>query len=149
MKILNSIKDHANSILLIVVFLFFGWSVGYDLVRAFNPDVNKITSDVINALVGDVIDARMQPMKESLARIEDRLSNENDYSVILMAEEVNKFRTAKEVDDRVSFLIENNWNAQIAAMRYLSQNSDAREALKTMIIYEEVYKALLTKIMSY
>jgi len=93
---------------LVAILSVMGFS---SVATALFPNAANISEDVISALIGDVLNKRVNTMEESLVRIEKQLSHADDYSIILLTLEMNTFRTASEVDERVDFLLENQWNA--------------------------------------
>lgn len=143
------IKRNYQLIVLIMLLLILGVSTTLSVMGAVFPRATQVSRDVIGSVIGDVLDEKVEPLEEALSRIESKLAHDNNYSVILMAVEMNTLRSSAQVDARIDFLEENKWNAQIAAMKYLSEDSEARAALKKMVPNEEVYLALLTRIMRY
>lgn len=140
---------HYRTIMIVLLFAVFGVTGGNSISRVIFPDVAQLSEEVVGVIIGNILEEKINPLQESIARIEEKLSLENDYSVILLSMEMNQFRSASEVDIRIDFLEENHWNAQIAALKYVSDNQDAKEALKKRIVYDEVYKALLMRVERY
>jgi len=131
---------------LFILLTFFGFS---QLREAIFPNSANISEEVITALIGNVLDKRVSTMEESLTRIERQLTHADDFSIILLTLEMNTFRTAIEVDERIDYLIENKWNAQLAALRFIAKHPEALEDLEKQIVYEEVFLALKKRIMSF
>ena len=143
------LKKYYQVLVIVALLLIFGYQITATIVKAAFPKVAGVSEDVIEAVIGDAIDRKVAPLQESLDRIEEKLSYENDFAVQMILLEVADMRTAEEVDSRINFLEDNNWNSQLAALRYLANNHEARAALEKMIIYEPVRLALMARIAKY
>lgn len=149
MNIKEFVQKHFSATVVVLLLMTLGWNMTWDVVKAANPDAAQITRDVIETLVGDVIDAKVRPLEESMKRIEAQLSIKNDFPVMVLELEMNMFSTADEVNDRIDVWESQVWGVQLAAMKYISNNQMARDELKQRIIYPEVYMAFMKRVMRY
>jgi hypothetical protein len=148
-KFLAFVQGHYQALIFSLLVLILGWSIGSSVWKVAFPKAAGMTEDVIEALVGDVIDKRVAPMEESLVRIEEALRKEVEFPVSILVLEMNRFSTPKEVDDRVDIWESQVWGVQLAAMKYVSEHKDAQERLRDMIIYDDVYLAFMKRAMVY
>jgi len=166
MNIKDTIKNHKVGslivLLCIIVSLFCGVQV-FSIMKIISPDVANLTEETTSVLLSSVIQKEMAPLVEEyknqalilqehtfkLEDIQDKLDKEAIYPVMLMAKEVETFNSAGQVDDRVAFLENNKWNAQLAAMEYLAENTSALETLREKVVYDEVFYALKAHILRY
>ena len=143
------VKRHFQLIVLGLLVLTLGFNTTASIVSAVNPRVANMSQEVIEALIGDVVDERIDPVAKDVEQILELVAFDNSFSVILIATEMNDIRSAAAVHERIDFLESNRWNAQIAAMRYLAQNPGALEELGRLVPNREVYEAVLTRILRY
>ena len=130
--------------LMIIVFMF---GYGIKLRQMVISGYGMLSEDgpVISILEG-VIDSRLEPIQSDIDEMKGMLKTRNQYAVQLIFIEVKDFSTAEEVDDRFNFLMENNWNAQIAALKCLAIDMAARDELCEMLVDEHVKMAVLRRI---
>ena len=143
------IKKHFQLIVLGLLVVTLGFNTTSSIISAVNPRVANMSQEVIEAIIGDVVDEKIDPIEEKTDRILELVSFDNSYPVIMIATEVSELRTAEAVHARVDFFEDNNWNAQIAAMRYMAQNPDSFIELERRVPNSEVYEAILTRILRY
>jgi len=130
-KLKQLIKEHSFKVLIILLLTntFASlWLPAKDLTSyMYKKDVSSMIQHVI-----------AQSIKES---IEDA---KVDYSLQLMLAETKNIRTTKEVDAKITFWKDNNWNAQLVALKIVLNSEYATEQLRKMMYNEQVYKALIS-----
>lgn len=146
---MDFIKKNFQVLALGLLVLVFGINIATTVITAINPRLANMSQDVIEAIIGDVVDEKIEPVAQTVEEIRQFVAFSNNYSVLLIATEVNELRTPQAVHERVDFLESNSWNAQIAAMRFISQNKESQNALKELVPNPAVYEAILTRILNY
>lgn len=144
---MEGLKKNWKIIGLVLVMALFGVDKAVDIIQ--QPAAQEFGEATLKAVFDPIIDEKITPLSKAIDRIENKISTETSYPVILLSMEMSECRTADDVDSKMKFYQDNGWNAQLAAMKYLSNVPEARNELKNYIIYDEVYKALLIKAMSY
>lgn len=132
-------------ILLGLVIFMFGYGIKLKQMVVSGYGILSKDGPVITILE-DVIDAKLEPIQADIDEMKGMLKTRNQYAVQLVFIEVKNFSTAKEVDERFDFLMNNQWNAQIAALKCLSLDVAARNELCELLVDEEVEMAVLRRI---
>lgn len=73
MGFVKFLKDHGIAIIVILVALSFGWDVAKDVFRELQPGKALVTEEVIESIIGDVIDKRNQSLIDSIDSLEKKV----------------------------------------------------------------------------
>ena len=146
---MDFIKKNFQVLALGLLVLVFGINIATTVITAVNPRLANMSQDVIEAIIGDVVDEKIEPVALAVEEIKELVAFDNNYSVLLIATEVNQLRTAEAVHARVDYFEEQKWTAQIAAMRSISQSKELQNALKDMVPNPAVRDAILARISNY
>lgn len=131
----------------LVVLLVFMLGYGIKLNQVVKTGYNVASGQSsLGSLLEEIIDAKLEPVKNDLEDLKYMMSSRNQYAVQLIFMEVRSFTTAEEVDCRFDYLQENAWNAQNAALKCLAIDVEARKNLSDLIVDEDVEEAVLRRI---
>lgn len=155
-KMADYMEKHKYTLMLIGMGILVITNLMNPIARAFFPEAVEIREEIVEELVGDVIDDRLVPIKNDLYEIRSELKQIQqgqeelfDYAVNLLGWECNQYDTAEQINARIDMWIDQRWGAQLVALRYIGSNTKAREALKGLVAYEEVYQAIVFRALKY
>jgi hypothetical protein len=135
----------AALVFLLVIVFMFGYGIKLKQMVVSGYGMMSEDGPIITLLEG-VIDAKLEPIQQDIDEMKGMLKTRNQYAVQLIFIEVKDFSSAEEVDERFDFLIENQWNAQIAALKCLSLDMAARDELCELLVDDNVEMAVLRRI---
>ncbi|MDC7224239.1 MAG: hypothetical protein PQJ60_10900 [Spirochaetales bacterium] len=155
-------EAHWKFVGLILLFAIFGANT-LPLLKAVHPQLVTVSNEAISIAVGDVVEQKIFPLADQqkkqtlileqqgkkIDELQDSFDLYMSYPILLIAKEVESFKTAREVDERINFLEDNCWNAQLAALEYLADNPESVQVLRTKIVYDEVFFAIKSHILRY
>ena len=104
---------------------------------AYTPakDVFKyLTQDSAKEFISYIV---MESAKESIEQSAVR------YSVTILSLEMKNYREPEQVDLRVQFWKDNNWNAQLAALKLVSCSQVGKRQLKRCLYDERIFRTLM------
>lgn len=135
------------AVLVLVVLMVFMLGYGIKLNQVVSTGYGIATGEnTLTSLLEGVIDAKLEPIQGDIDEMKGMLKTRNQYAVQLIFIEVKNMSTAEEVDARFDFLVENQWNAQIAALKCLSLDMAARDELCELLVDGEVETAVMRRI---
>lgn len=132
-----------------IIFFLFLLGIGYqpvkDIVKILFPNVASNSYAIIETIISDVIDKKIYPLQSSIAALEAKTSKLYEYEILILELGLRDVRTAKQADEIISGWEKNGWDAQIAAIKTIAQNSEARECLKGRLYNQEVFSAVMSR----
>jgi hypothetical protein len=147
--VMNFFKKDGKGAFIGIVFMLSVLGLAFLFGTPKTEDLASVLAKTVVAENGEevsVFDAFMDKylgeIKKDISEIKSQLSFENNYAVILLDKEFGQMTTAEEVYERIRFLEENKWNAQLSALSVINRNVDAKEALRRLINYDQVFVAI-------
>ena len=105
--------------------------------KAFDLLIPKQSQTIFYKMVDDAVE------KSLIKHLDQIFNSDLDYPVTILVLEFGIFKTAEEVEDRVKFLKQNQWNAQVAAMKVVAKNEFAIKSLESKLYDKKFVKIII------
>jgi hypothetical protein len=126
-------KPIRTIIIILIVFVLFN-ILGMKAIDLIIPEQSQT---IFYRMVDDAVE-------KSIKKHLDKIYNSDfEYPVTLLVEDFGKLKTSYEVENKVKFLEENGWNAQIAAIKVVARNEYAKTCLKKRLYDENFIKIIV------
>jgi hypothetical protein len=137
---LNIIKRNKIAISIVFVLILGGVNGILEIAKFFLPDK---TSKAFEHIIDEAV---KRSMEKHFNTINNDIQDAGDkYSIQLLACEFGRYKTFKELDDRLQYIEDNEWKAQEAAMRIVAASKRAEDKLKKILLDEKFSKRILNK----
>ena len=136
----NVCQRNKFTIAIITILILNSIGGGIHAIKLFLPDkTTRAFEHIIDEAVKRSMDKHFTLLYNDIQDAGDK------YSVQLLACEFGRYKTFKELDDRLQYIENNEWKAQEAAMRVVAASKRAEEQLKKILLDEKFAKRILNK----